>query len=82
MTCLSKKEEIHIINHFRRRKDINTPTKLTEKRERAREKKTEMPFFYNKAFGGRRAGGTITADRHGVHRPVWRFRMCGLNCFR
>ncbi|KAL2071047.1 hypothetical protein VTL71DRAFT_12282 [Oculimacula yallundae] len=43
---------------------------------------TKMPFFYSKPFGGRRAGGTITANRHGVHRPVFRFRLCGLNCFR
>ncbi|KAE9375105.1 hypothetical protein N431DRAFT_195121 [Stipitochalara longipes BDJ] len=48
----------------------------------ARFNNTEMPFFYNKGFGGRRAGGNITADRHGVHRPVFRFRMCGFNCFR
>ncbi|KAG9230805.1 hypothetical protein BJ875DRAFT_140001 [Amylocarpus encephaloides] len=41
-----------------------------------------MPLFYSKGFGGRRAGGTITADRHGVHRPIWRMRLCGLNCFR
>jgi hypothetical protein len=42
----------------------------------------KMGFFYSKGFGGRRAGGTITADRHGVRRPVFRFRCCGLNCFR
>lgn len=43
---------------------------------------SSMPFFYSKPFGGRRAGGTITADRHGLRRPVFRFRCCGLNCFR
>ncbi len=43
---------------------------------------SQMPLFWSKGFGGRRAGGNITADRHGVHRPVFRFRCCGLNCFR
>jgi len=41
----------------------------------------QMPLFWSKGFGGRRAGGNITADRHGIHRPVFRFRCCGLNCF-
>ncbi|CAL3968415.1 unnamed protein product [Diplocarpon coronariae] len=41
-----------------------------------------MGFFYSKGFGGRRAGANITADRHGVRRPTFRFRFCGLNCFR
>ena len=46
------------------------------------ERRRRMPFYWSKGFGGRRAGGTITADRHGVRRPVFRFRICGLNCFR
>ncbi|XMA07917.1 hypothetical protein WAI453_000708 [Rhynchosporium graminicola] len=27
-----------------------------------------MPFFYSKPFGGRRAGGTMRADRHDLLR--------------
>ena len=41
-----------------------------------------MPLFWSKSLGGRRAGGDFTADRHGVHRPTFRFRFYGLNCFR
>ncbi|OWP01320.1 hypothetical protein B2J93_7304 [Marssonina coronariae] len=41
-----------------------------------------MGLYYGKHFGGRRAGVHITADKHGLHKPVFRFRFCGLNCFR
>jgi hypothetical protein len=41
-----------------------------------------MPFFYSKPVGGRRFGTNITADRHGVRRGPWRFRIGRFNCFR
>jgi hypothetical protein len=41
-----------------------------------------MPFSYSKHFNaGGRAGFGVTANKHGV-RPHFRFRFCGLNCFR
>ncbi|KAF7892557.1 uncharacterized protein EAF02_000095 [Botrytis sinoallii] len=30
-----------------------------------------MPLFWSKGVGGRRFGANITADRHGVRKPVW-----------
>ncbi|KAI6713602.1 hypothetical protein JHW43_003845 [Diplocarpon mali] len=36
-----------------------------------------MGLYYGKHFGGRRAGVHITADKHGLHKPVFRFRFCG-----
>jgi len=59
-----------------------TPHNPRQKQTKRESHTNEMPFFYNKGFGGRRAGGNITADRHGVHKPVFRFRLCGFNCFR
>ncbi|CRK14490.1 hypothetical protein BN1708_011139 [Verticillium longisporum] len=41
-----------------------------------------MPFFYNKSVGGRRFGTSIQADRHGVRRGPWRFRIGRFNCFK
>ncbi|CCU82469.1 hypothetical protein BGHDH14_bgh04524 [Blumeria hordei DH14] len=41
-----------------------------------------MPLFFSKHFGGRRAGAHVHVDRHGIHKPVFRFRCFGLNCFR
>ncbi|KAK4624535.1 hypothetical protein CLAFUW4_06218 [Fulvia fulva] len=41
-----------------------------------------MPFLWTKNFGGKHAGGGVTVDRHGVRRNPFRFRCCGLNCFR
>ncbi|KAH6693844.1 fungal-specific transcription factor domain-containing protein [Plectosphaerella plurivora] len=35
-----------------------------------------------KPVGGRRFGTNITADRHGVRRGPWRFRIGRFNCFR
>lgn len=41
-----------------------------------------MGLFWSKGVGGRRFGANVTADRHGVRRPTFRMRLCGLNCFR
>lgn len=42
----------------------------------------KMGFFYSKSWGGKRFGGNVVADRHGVRRPTLRFRLFGFNCFR
>ncbi|TEY76478.1 hypothetical protein BOTCAL_0058g00250 [Botryotinia calthae] len=34
-----------------------------------------MPLFWSKGVGGRRFGANITADRHGVRKPVWRYQF-------
>ncbi|EDO02313.1 predicted protein [Sclerotinia sclerotiorum 1980 UF-70] len=31
-----------------------------------------MPFFWSKGVGGRRFGANVSADRHGLRRPVFR----------
>ncbi|KAK2053823.1 hypothetical protein LY76DRAFT_649568 [Colletotrichum caudatum] len=34
-----------------------------------------MPFFYSKPIGGRNFGTSVHADRHGIRRGPWRFRI-------
>jgi len=41
-----------------------------------------MPFLYTKNWGGRRAGGGVTVDRHGVRRNPFRISFGRFNCFR
>ncbi|KAL9532030.1 hypothetical protein SMMN14_04294 [Sphaerulina musiva] len=41
-----------------------------------------MPLMWTKNWGGRRAGGGVRVDKTGLHRNPFRFRLCGLNCFR
>ncbi|WQF75190.1 hypothetical protein CDEST_00204 [Colletotrichum destructivum] len=41
-----------------------------------------MPFFYSKPIGGRNFGTSVHADRHGVRRGPWRFRIGRFHCFR
>ncbi|KAK1597206.1 uncharacterized protein LY79DRAFT_576923 [Colletotrichum navitas] len=41
-----------------------------------------MPFFYSKPIGGRNFGTSVHADRHGVRRGPWRFRIGRFQCFR
>ena len=41
-----------------------------------------MPFFYSKPIGGRRFGTSVRADKRGIHRGPWRFRIGRFNCFR
>ncbi|CAI0650949.1 unnamed protein product [Colletotrichum noveboracense] len=41
-----------------------------------------MPFFYSKPIGGKNFGTSVHADRHGIRRGPWRFRIGRFNCFR
>ena len=41
-----------------------------------------MPFFYSKNWGGKHFGGGVIADKNGVRRAPWRFRIGKFNCFR
>ncbi|KAI8232225.1 hypothetical protein K4K54_012232 [Colletotrichum sp. SAR 10_86] len=40
-----------------------------------------MPFFYSKPIGGKNFGTSVHADRHGIRRGPWRFRIGRFNCF-
>ncbi|KAF2197282.1 hypothetical protein GQ43DRAFT_215502 [Delitschia confertaspora ATCC 74209] len=41
-----------------------------------------MGLMWTKQFGGRRAGGGVVVDKHGVRRAPFRFSLGRFSCFR
>ncbi|EQB53989.1 hypothetical protein CGLO_06227 [Colletotrichum gloeosporioides Cg-14] len=51
-------------------------------KNKTHQRTSNMPFFYSKPIGGKNFGTSVHADRHGIRRGPWRFRIGRFNCFR
>ncbi|KAK1849469.1 hypothetical protein CCHR01_07914 [Colletotrichum chrysophilum] len=59
----------------------NQPS-TSKSKNRTHQHTFNMPFFYSKPIGGKNFGTSVHADRHGIRRGPWRFRIGRFNCFR